>query len=286
MLSDRALLVTLSLGLPPLSKLDKRITRDIRHTHGTEKLRASKSLLPDTAIEPVRKIQREAYEWHRKNTVAWGENSERLLASAHFMEYSDKMGDFVMKHDAAADEFTRNYPLYVDEARRQLNGAFNAQDYPSQSVIRNKFKLSTEFLPVPDAGDFRISIQREEMEELRASVNRRVQEAENHARMDLAGRIAAPLAAMAERLRDKDAVFRDSLVGNLREICGLIPALNITDDPKLEAARKAILADLCGADPELLRENATVRSVAARKAQSILDTMNSYFSPAPEALAA
>ena len=33
---------------------------------------------------------------------------------------------------------------------------------PSQASIRGKFKFQLDFAPVPDGGDFRISIQREE----------------------------------------------------------------------------------------------------------------------------
>lgn len=274
-LSERALLVTLSLGLPPMSKKDARITQEIRHRHGTDKIRASKTLLPEQAIQPLQKVQKDAYEYHRKNTVAWGEEA-RLLASGHFMEYSARLGDLRTRFDGLADEFTRDYPLYVDAARTMLNGAFNADDYPSQSVIRGRFRMELQFAPVPDAGDFRISLMREAMDELRDGLNARIEDATAAARNDLAARIASPLAAMVERLSQPDAVFRDTLVENLREICDLIPALNVTGDPELEVVRTRIRTELYTASPDLLRENGLVRRNTARKAQNILDLMNDY----------
>ncbi len=136
-----------------------------------------------------------------------------------------------------------------------------------------------EFAPVPDGGDLRIELQKEGMAALQAAIESRVEKAEANAKADVARRLSEPLAAIVNRLSEPDAVFRDSLLGNLREICDLLPALNITGDPTLEAARKRIRAELYHTDADLCRENAAVRGATARKAQEILDTMTGYFEP-------
>jgi hypothetical protein len=193
------------------------------------------------------------------------------------MEFADRMRAFRSHRDQLAAEFVRGYPLFVEEARTQLNGAFNSEDYLSQERIGDRFKFNVEYKPVPDAGDFRVSIVREAMDELRASVSQRVAEAEKAIRRDLASRIAKPLVHMVNRLSDPDADFRDSLVGNLREICDLIPKLNILGDPEIEAVRERIYTELYRADTDLLKENQVVRASTARKAQNILDKMSDYF---------
>jgi hypothetical protein len=278
-LSEKALLVTLSLSMFSPKKTDKRITRQVlADNHAAEgALRVAKRLLPDEAVEPVRKLHAEVREYHYRHTLPWGEDNERLIASAHYLEYTDWMRQRRVETDRAVDDFLLNYPAFIEEARRQLNGAFNASDYPSIGGIRGKFAFRLDFKPVPDAGDFRVSLMREEMDDLRGQLDTRVEEAERSAKQDLARRIAEPLAAMVNRLSEPDAVFRDSLVGNLREICDLIPALNVLSDPAIDAIRQNIQACLYNTDPELLRENATVRSSTARKAQAILDQMNDYF---------
>ncbi len=278
MLSERAILVCLSLGLPPMAKIDKRITRKNEQDHGTAagRLKTTKRLLPDQALKPVQELDREIEEYHRKNTCAWGEG-ERILNSAIYLEFSDRLRQFRMRRETLVEEFVRNYLLYVDEARRQLNGAFDPRDYLPQERIASRFTLKVEYKPVPDAGDFRVTIVREAMDELRESVNRRVEEAERGIRRDIASRIAKPLAHMVNRLNDPDADFRDSLVGNLREICDLIPKLNMLGDPQVEATRQQIYADLYRADTGLLKENRIVRGDTARKAQDILDKMQDYF---------
>jgi hypothetical protein len=279
MLHEKALLVTLSLSMFSPKKTDKRITKQVLSDHGAADgtLRVAKRLLPDEAVEPIRRLHADTREYHHRHTVAWGDDNERLLNSAHFVAYSDQMRQFHSTADQLADAFVRDYPHYIEEARKQLNGAFNSDDYPAQSLIRQRFGFRLDFKPVPDGNDFRIAVQREAMDELRASVDRRVAEATQHARTDVARRLADPLAAIVNRLSEPEAVFRDTLITNLREICDLVPQLNITGDATLEAVRQRIRTELYQADPALLRDNATVRASTARKAQDILDTMTSYF---------
>jgi len=282
MLHDRALLVTLSLSKFEPKRTDKRITRQVLSDHGAAAgtLRVAKKLLPDEAIEPINKLHSETREYHYRHTLAWGEQGERLLNSQFFMEYAAAMAAFREKADALSDTFAAHYDDYVATARTSLNGAFDPSDYPAQRLIREKFRFKLEYSPVPAAGDFRISVMEEAMENLRQSVDIRIADATRSARTEAARRLAEPLAAMVQRLSDPDAVFRDSLVTNLREMADLLPVLNVTADPELDSVRQRILTDLYQADPGLLRENRTVRASTARKAQSILDTMNGFFAPA------
>lgn len=183
-----------------------------------------------------------------------------------------------MRQNRAAREtlvqkFLENYECWVENAPARLHGLYNASDYPSRDAVAEKFLFKLQCQPVPDAGDFRIDVATEELDALRRSVDARVAEAAKLAHQDLCRRLAEPLAAMVERLSQPDATFRDTLVGNLREIVALIPALNVTGDAQLEAVRQRVLADLAHYTPEQLRENKDDRKTAAAKAQAILEQM-------------
>ena len=81
---------------------------------------------------------------------------------------------------------------------------------------------------------------------------------------------------MVERLSDPEAVFRDSLVGNIVKLTELLPRLNLNDDPGLEQMRRQIEATLCDYSPEQLRKDKTVRKEAVDSAKSVLDLMAGY----------
>ena len=56
----------------------------------------------------------------------------------------------------------------------------------------------------------------------------------------------------------------------------LLPRLNITDDPDLEAMRREIESAVCNYEPSDLRENKEIRKDAAKEASDILEKMAEY----------
>jgi hypothetical protein len=54
------------------------------------------------------------------------------------------------------------------------------------------------------------------------------------------------------------------------ELCGLLTKLNVTNDPKLEDARKQVELAMLGTDIEEVKEDATVRESLKSKVDAIL----------------
>jgi homoserine kinase len=75
---------------------------------------------------------------------------------------------------------------------------------------------------------------------------------------------------MADKLSTPDAVFRDSLVTNLSDLCDLIPALNFSGDSELATLAEATRAKLAGIDPQKLRDDFKVRGQIAGEAGALL----------------
>jgi hypothetical protein len=64
--------------------------------------------------------------------------------------------------------------------------------------------------------------------------------------------------------------YHDSLVTNAVDLCGLLDKMNITNDPKLEDARKQLEATMLGADIEYIKESSMVRENLKNKVDAIL----------------
>ena len=65
-------------------------------------------------------------------------------------------------------------------------------------------------------------------------------------------------------------IFRDSLLDNAVELCGLLTKLNITNDPKLEEARKALESAVCNVDIKDLRKDVGARIEITTQVNDIL----------------
>ncbi len=128
--------------------------------------------------------------------------------------------------------------------------------------------------PVPSS-DFRVSIGSEELTRIQQDVERRVKDAEQAALKDVWQRLYDRVKHMAEKLADPKAIFRDSMLENTREICALLPRLNFSDDPHLEAMRQQVEATLLK-HPEALRNDPDLRQDTAAEAKKIMDAMGAF----------
>lgn len=287
-IQDRAMLVSLSIGMFSSRKTDKKVTREVITSHQADDKAGKfvKQILPEEALDQVKKIESEAREFHYKHTCPWTDEGARILPSVKYMEYVDFMRGKSALFEAQAAAFVDKFDDYIEQQRAKLNSMFNKEDYPSKEKVRKKFKFKTDFLPFPDSSDFRVDISDEEMAALRIQTEQRIREAGASARQDLWQRLAEPLKTMARSLSKTDGRIYDTVVSNIKDIVELVPALNITGDPELERICQQVRHDLAGVDVDALRRHPSTRLETAAKANAILATMSGYLSgddtpPAP-----
>jgi len=129
--------------------------------------------------------------------------------------------------------------------------------------------------PVPN-NDFRVQIADDELNRIQAEVTQRVEEAQTVAMKEVWGRLFERVQHIAGKLADPSAIFRDSMLENAKEICELLPRLNITDDPNLEQMRQDVEAKLLNNNPESLRLDPRLREDKAKEAKEIMDKMSVF----------
>jgi hypothetical protein len=127
------------------------------------------------------------------------------------------------------------------------------------------------FLPVPESGDFRVDVGDAVQQELATQYsdfyNNKLSEAMN----DIWGRLHETLTHMSSKLAGHEKqIFRDSLVDNAVELCGLLTKLNVTNDGKLERARQKLESALQGVDAEELRKHDDLRLDTKARVDEIL----------------
>jgi len=63
-------------------------------------------------------------------------------------------------------------------------------------------------------------------------------------------------------------------VTNAQQMCSLLTNLNVTNDPQLEEARRALELTMLGADIEEIKEDSLVRAEMKSKIDNILGKFN------------
>lgn len=285
-ISGRALLVAATVRMWNGDKRDRSITREVCDLKGAaaDSVRVNKSLLGD-AIRPVEAAGRAVRETVAARTLPWMDDGTRVLKGSAYLGFTRAVAGPVAAFEAAVDAFVEGYPAVIEAARRRLGAAFSEADFPPQARLRERFGVKLVYLPVPSGQDFRVALASEEIEAVRRGAEDALREGVRDAVRELLGRMRAPVERMATRLRlyGRDAEgkvehpFRDSLVDNVREIVGLVPMLDLLDDPEVAAIRAEMERCLTVHDPEALRRSPDLRAKVAGEADEILRRMRGAF---------
>lgn len=277
-LSDRALLVQLSISTWSANKLDKEISNETNAIKGVQQNagRYHKSLLPmcdllDDIKKKATLIRTKFYD----NTLPWGVKGIQILPTANYLAFMTDFRKERSEYEYLVKQFVPAYPQLVQDAQRFLGAAYKPADYPEAHEIADKFKMDMQVMPVPN-NDFRVNIADEELERIHDEVEARVKDAARGAMQDVWQRLYDKVKHLAEKLADPNAIFRDTTVNHLVDLCELLPRLNVMDDPNLEAMRQEVEAKLAGYNPDVLRANPTTRKSVADEANDIAARMAAF----------
>jgi hypothetical protein len=205
-----------------------------------------------------------------KETLPWMDGGIRILPSALFMQYTKRMREYIKEYEEAKDEFLKDYPTIVEDAKRRLGKLAKGKRFPNVSEIRNKFDITLDVLPIPTVGDFRVQLGDKQLEKAQKEVERTINTMVDKAMEELWLQFKNLIAKVEATMSDPKKKFKDSIIKNLEDFCELVPKMNLTDDDKLESLRRDVKARLAQLKPDELRNNKHSRKKAAKTAKEIL----------------
>jgi len=278
-LSERAMLASLNIRRWQAALTDKKVSAEVATNHAVNPTRAGKyrKNAIDTKAPSFEAVVGTASELRNKHyfyTLPWSQDGARILPASIFEKYSEDMRLLRGAFGRAVQGFIEDFPNLKTAARRELNGMYNEADYPTN--IAAKFGVDIVFMPLPDAQDFRASLGENAVAEIKEGIEAELQKTMQAAMRDPYERLYGHISRMVERLSDEKAIFRDTLVTGLADLCTILPGLNLTGDERLEDLRKRAARMVTGLDPKYLREMPSVRQNVARDAAQIQRMMASF----------
>ena len=278
-ISASAVLVELNISVWPASKIDREITDKVNSDAGAVRgaSQTKKNLFAGTSLrKDISDFAARVRLYHNKHTLPWADKGERMLPTALFMDYKQTMNGFEQTFNMMCNNFYIEYPRLVAEAPTALQGLYKAEDYPELTDVRLKFGFRRAVKPVPEAGDFRLDIPAYDLEEMRAEFMGQQDRKLAEAMREPWERLHKTLVAMSEKLTDVEGDdgkkrYHDTLLTNPLELCALLTKLNITNDPKLEEARRQVEVAMLNADMESIKEDADTRSELKSKVDAIIN---------------
>lgn len=276
-ITSSAVLVELNINIWSANKSDKEIADTIIQDNDAvaKAVKVQKDLMAGSRIQKeILNFTQTCRNWHKARTIPWADKGTRLLPTGLFMEYKTEMNKRRDEFNDMVQQFVDRYPSLVEEARNNMQGLFNVDDYPSAEEIASKFDFRLIFSPVPDAGDFRLDVPQRELAEIKAEYEGQFNDRLADAMRSPWEQLHTILTTMSKKLTDTEdggkKRYHDTLLTNAHEMCALLTHLNLTGDPKLEDARRQLEVAMSDIDIDDIKESALIRDDVKTKVDAIL----------------
>jgi hypothetical protein len=280
-----AMLVEVNVRQWTARKLDKSTTEEVvsnKKAQNKGAARVNKHLLAGrNELEVINQHVGTIRTYLYDVTLPWSDSGLRLLTTAKFMEFNQRMQEYEDKFNQLVDDFVTAYPTLITAQAMALGDMFNRTEYPTADDIKHRFEFRVNYMPVPTSGDFRIDVGNEAQQELQSKLQKLADERIEHAMSDIKTRLKDHLARMSDRLSVdtvggelKTRMFHNSLLDTAHELCALAKDLNITQDAELEQARVALKNAISGIAVDDLRKDIPTRTEVKKEVDAILSKFN------------
>ncbi len=263
---QNALLVAYNVSLFSAQRQDKRITRDVakQFSLGPKAGRYLKNRI-DTSHPDWKAITR-ARDYGRalvyRYTLPW-QDGVRLISPLAVAEFQEAMADAENQFDAAVSHYLGNRDQHIEAAERAFPEYFRASDYAT--LRRDSFRFSVTFQPLPHDGHFdQIAdmVGHEEAQKMAKDLAERQSRQWFEATQNVWHQLNKALTHAAGQLHHGERIHT-SVLGNLKDLCDVLPLLNVADDPELETARKELAALFRSFSVESVKDKDNRKSCAA-----------------------
>ena len=273
-LNEKAMLVLLNVSQWTARKYDKRATKQVADNNQAtgDVGKFNKLLIQGDDFRRIGQIVNQARDYHYKHTLPWDNNGQRILPIVGFDSYRQGMNGYMADFNSAVSNFVAKYPELKNMAQRVLGSLYRADDYPVD--VAQRFNFSVELMPVPDSGDFRVALGEDEIADISAKIECKVKSAESKAKREIADRIHKALSHAVNKLQDVEEIFRDSLIGNIKELSETLPLLNMDNDPVITQLAEDLRDKIGNKLPSELRNYPERRIQVANDAKALLDDID------------
>ena len=245
-LRQRAMLVKLSATMPRSRMPDLAATEELHESKGAERSAGSysKRLYDKQSLERLSTAATALRKAIDRWSSPWAADGIRIMAAASYEPMLTEITSLKRDWENAKISVIAEHDHIVARQTDRLSELFNVNDYPTKEQLASQLWCDVEFYPMPVAGDWRLDMTPDVLESLVESTKRATERMMKDSVQRAFNRLYPVVNRLAERLASYEpgnddtraTPLYESLIGNARDLCDILPGLNFTDDPELAAA--------------------------------------------------
>jgi len=283
-LSQKAMLVSLTLGSWGATKSDRDLSRELVANCEAEdgSLMASKRIVNKRMLKSVKNIDLKIRNTFNEVTLPWSAKSH-ILPIQNVWTVRETIYKLFDERSEKVEEFLSWYARFLDENSVNFHGtAYNPDDFPTVEEVRSKFHARLDFAPVGEVTDFR-----NENPDIEKLVSETAKFAEEEVSKTILRRVISKLSNFVtalEKYSDQDpseefdkraGSFRNATVEKVRDLINELPALNITNNKEINLLILD-LKDKFPYDADMLRSDELARKESMSEAEKLLDSLSAW----------
>ena len=276
-ISSSAMLAEFSVSKWEGRKKDKKASAEVAADNNAETGVANvhKKLLGNCAeLDAVHKLTGSIRNIHYAMTMPWSDTGLRLLPTTQYFKYHQTMTDLENQWHNKVSAFLSSYQWEISQAHAKLGDLMDLNDYPTTEALTTKFAFNINYVPLPDAGDFRVDVGNDALAQVKTDYEEYYARQLTNAMNDVWTRLHAALIRMSSQLSykadGKKETFKDSLVGNVLDMVELLDVCNVTGDSQMTALKDELSGAMYGVTAEVLREDTFTRDHTKRNIDQII----------------
>ncbi len=266
-IASSAMLVELSIGVWTGKKKDKAASDDVTRLNNAQKgvASVSKRLLGDCAeLDAIQKFAANVRTLHYSATMPWSDSGLRLLPTSQYFKYQKQVTALRDEFARLVEVFLRAYAWEITQAQAKLGDLFIVSEYPNEDELRKKFRFNMTYIPLPEAGDWRVDMEREAQDALREQYQAAFTAQLKGAMDDIWQRLHTTLSTLSRQLSDqtedgKTPKIYASVFDRANEIIDMMETCNITNDMNMQLMQKRLKLAFRGVTVENVKDDANLR---------------------------
>ena len=216
-------------------------------------------------------VQRVTYPWDGE----WG-----FLPTPRIAQVMAEINERKARSAELLEDFINAMPAAISNEAFVQGDMFKREDYPTPDEVRSKFRIIVQTMNIPE-GDYRVTIADDLAEDLKRNFEQQTRDIIKDIHDKQNEQLIKVLQSFSHCC-DSETVIEDgevkvkrrkmyeSTLTDALELCNTFADFNLTNDPRLEEARRGLLQVLDGVTIEQLRNSDTKRVVVKEGVADIL----------------
>lgn len=276
-----ALLVSLQLGSYNPVKTDKTESRKVSSSHGINDpklMKVQKHTLPTAGVlEDIKQLDTKIRALVDKFTAPFARGIG-LLPAIKFFDLRKEVNALFDERATLVKRLADEYTIYLDGAKRSLNGAFKDDDYPPVSNVVSRFYAKLDSFAIANPKDARLGVLGEIAEQIQAAQEETLNEKLSSVSPYVRNSLLKPLCHLSSVLQNPDAKHFDSAFTNILEAAEQAEHLNLLGEDQINNAVFAI-RDRLNRTMDQIKSDDHLRKMVLSDCNAIIESLDGVIPP-------